>query len=358
MENKEKKFKVLLSGGGTAGHIYPAIAIADQIRKQYPQSQFLFVGAKDKMEMQKVPQRGYQIKGLWISGLQRGKIASNLLFPLKLICSLVKAVAIIKKFSPDVVVGTGGYASAPTLKAAQWTKVPYVIQEQNSIAGITNRWVASGAEKICVAYDNMDRFFDKEKIVKTGNPVREDLICLPQKTPKERKTLLALGGSLGSLAINELMSQNLDFFKSLDIDLKWQCGKFYFEKYKKYAKEGVEVVDFIDDMAQAYANADVVISRAGASCVSELCLVGKPVIFIPSPNVAENHQSKNAKEIQKCDAAICIEEKELKDKFQGVFKDLISSPSRMETLSKNIKKLALPNSTKDIVEIVIRAIER
>lgn len=352
--------KFIISGGGTGGHIYPAIAIANEIKHRYPEAEILFVGAKDRMEMQKVPEAGYPIKGLWISGLQRKLTIDNLMFPFKLISSLCKAWKIIKNFRPDVVIGTGGYASAPTLKVAQWLGIPTVIQEQNSHAGITNKWISRKAKKICVAYDNMENFFPKETIVKTGNPVRSDLLNITEKKNEakdffalaEKKTLLVLGGSLGARRINQLIEKSLPLFEKLDIQVLWQCGKLYYEEYKKYNSENIKVLQFIDRMDFAYAGADIIISRAGASSVSELCLVGKPVIFIPSPNVAEDHQTKNAQAITKKDGAILITEKELDTTFKDTFQRLINDVHWQNTLSKNIQKLALPNATTEIVNII------
>ena len=352
--------KFIISGGGTGGHIYPAIAIANEIKRRYPEAEILFVGAKDRMEMQKVPEAGYPIKGLWISGLQRKLTIDNLMFPFKLISSLCKAWKIIKNFRPDVVIGTGGYASAPTLKVAQWLGIPTVIQEQNSHAGITNKWISRKAKKICVAYDNMENFFPKETIVKTGNPVRSDLLNITEKKNEakdffalaEKKTLLVLGGSLGARRINQLIEKSLPLFEKLDIQVLWQCGKLYYEEYKKYNSENIKVLQFIDRMDFAYAGADIIISRAGASSVSEFCLVGKPVIFIPSPNVAEDHQTKNAQAITKKDGAILITEKELDTTFKDTFQRLINDVHWQNTLSKNIQKLALPNATTEIVNII------
>lgn len=353
--------KIIISGGGTGGHIYPAIAIANEIKKRYADAQILFVGANDRMEMQKVPQAGYPIKGLWISGIQRKLTLDNLAFPLKLVSSLWKARQIIKDFRPDVVIGTGGYASAPTLKAAQWLGVPTVIQEQNSHAGVTNKWVCQKAQKICVAYDNMEQFFPKESIVKTGNPVRQDLLDILSKREQgqsffglnpHRKTLLVLGGSLGARRINQLIEKHLPLFEKMEIQLLWQCGKLYYDEYKKYESSAVKVLQFIDKMDFAYSVADVIISRAGASSVSELCIVGKPVVFIPSPNVAEDHQTKNAQALADKNAAILLPEKMLEEQFENIFTKLIADASQQKELSENIKKLALPNATKDIVDIV------
>ena len=318
--------KFILSGGGTGGHIYPAIAIADELKKRYPDAEFLFVGANDRMEMQRVPQAGYSIKGLQIAGIQRKLSLKNLLLPFKLLKSLYQARQIIQKFQPDAVIGTGGYASAPTLKAAQWLKVPYFIQEQNSFAGITNKWVSKKANKIFVAYQNMEKFFPKAKIQITGNPIREGLTTIQDKNKnafesfsldENKFTLLVLGGSLGAKSINQLISSNLSFFQENEVQILWQCGKFYYDEYKEKQTEMVQVRPFIENMNDAYAVADVIISRAGASSVSELCVVGKPVIFVPSPNVAEDHQTKNAQAIADEKAAILIKETELKCSYSN-----------------------------------------
>ena len=358
--------KFILSGGGTGGHIYPAIAIADELKKRYPDAEFLFVGANDRMEMQRVPQAGYSIKGLQIAGIQRKLSLKNLLLPFKLLKSLYQARQIIQKFQPDAVIGTGGYASAPTLKAAQWLKVPYFIQEQNSFAGITNKWVSKKANKIFVAYQNMEKFFPKAKIQITGNPIREGLTTIQDKNKnafenfsldENKFTLLVLGGSLGAKSINQLISSNLSFFQENQVQILWQCGKFYYDEYKEKQTEMVQVRPFIENMNDAYAVADVIISRAGASSVSELCVVGKPVIFVPSPNVAEDHQTKNAQAIADEKAAILIKETELKDNFQKIFLEIFNDKEKRKILSENIKALAKPNATKQIVDEIIKIIK-
>src|SRR5690606_35062563 len=300
----QKKF--IISGGGTGGHIYPAVAIANELKSRFSDAEFLFVGAKDRMEMEKVPQAGYKIKGLWISGLQRSLSFQNLAFPLKLISSLWKSQRILKDFKPDAAIGTGGYASAPLLRMASMRKIPCLIQEQNSHAGITNKWLSGKGQKICVAHDGMEKFFPSEKIKLTGNPGRRDLLDNSSKKEesiaffnlkKNKKTLLVLGGSLGARRINQLIEKSLPFFEKNNMQVIWQCGKFYEETYKNKGSETVQVHAFLNRMDLAYAAADFIISRAGALSVSELCLVGKPVVFIPSPNVAEDHQTKNAKAI-------------------------------------------------------------
>jgi UDP-N-acetylglucosamine--N-acetylmuramyl-(pentapeptide) pyrophosphoryl-undecaprenol N-acetylglucosamine transferase len=360
------KHKFILSGGGTGGHIYPAIAIANELKSRFPDAEILFVGAKDKMEMQKVPQAGYEIKGLWIAGLQRKLTLQNAMFPFKLIDSLWKSRKIIKQFKPDVVIGTGGFASGPLLKMANSMNIPTVIQEQNSYPGITNKLLSSKANSICVAYDNLERFFPKEKITVTGNPVRQDLLDIQSKREEAithfkldaaKKTLLVLGGSLGARRINQLIEKELDKLLSLNVQIVWQCGKFYFEDYKKYNKYNVQVMAFIERMDLVYAAADVVVSRAGASSVSELCIVGKPVIFIPSPNVAEDHQTKNAQAIVGKKGAILLKEQQLDEDFSLVFESLIKDKGKQEQLSQNIRLLARPNATVQIVDEIVKLIK-
>ena len=362
-----KQPKIILSGGGTGGHIYPAISIANELKSRYPEASILFVGAKDRMEMQKVPEAGYPIEGLWISGIQRKLSLSNLMFPFKLISSLWKSKKIIKKFQPDVVIGTGGFASGPLLKMANSANIPTVLQEQNSFPGITNKWLAKGADKICVAYDDMDRFFPEDKIIKTGNPVRQDLLEIDSKRNEglttynldpEKKTILVIGGSLGARRINQLIEKELTFFDKNEIQVLWQCGKLYYEEYKKYdSTKGVQVHQFLNTMDLAYAAADVIVSRAGASSVSELCIVAKPTLFIPSPNVAEDHQTKNANAIVSQNGAKMLQESELDEKFEKTITQLLSSEAMQIKLTHAIKKLALPDATKDIVneiELLIR----
>jgi len=362
-----EKLKFIISGGGTGGHIYPAIAIADELKFRFPDCEILFVGAKDKMEMQKVPQAGYPIEGLWISGLQRKLTLQNILFPVKVLDSILKARKIIKKFKPNVVIGTGGFASGPLLKAASGMKIATVIQEQNSYPGITNKWLSKDAKVICVAYEHLERFFPKDKIVLTGNPVRQDLIFIDENKEDaltyfaldaSKKTLLVLGGSLGARRINQLIEKELNFILEMNIQIIWQCGKLYFDDYSHYNETpNVKVVSFIDRMDLVYAAADFIISRAGASSVSELCLVGKPVIFIPSPNVAEDHQTKNAKAIEDQKGAILIKESDLDAQFLETFSNLITNTEKQEKLSKKIKKLAKPNATQDIVQQIIKLIK-
>jgi UDP-N-acetylglucosamine--N-acetylmuramyl-(pentapeptide) pyrophosphoryl-undecaprenol N-acetylglucosamine transferase len=359
------KYKFILSGGGTGGHIYPAIAIANELKSRFPDSEILFVGAKDKMEMQKVPQAGYPIKGLWIAGLQRRLTIDNALFPVKLVASLWESRKIIKQFKPDVVIGTGGFASGPLLQMANAMNIPTVIQEQNSYPGITNKLLSKKANAICVAYENLERFFPKEKIILTGNPVRQDLIAIDSKREEaisyfnldaNKKTVLVLGGSLGARRINQLIEKELDKMLSQNVQIIWQCGKLYFEEYKKYNTANVQVMAFVERMDLVYAAADIVISRAGASSVSELCIVGKPVIFIPSPNVAEDHQTKNAKAISDKKGAILLRESELDSQFSLVFEALIKDEGKQKQLSENIKQLAMPEATNQIVDAIVKLI--
>jgi UDP-N-acetylglucosamine--N-acetylmuramyl-(pentapeptide) pyrophosphoryl-undecaprenol N-acetylglucosamine transferase len=325
------------------------------------------VGASDRMEMEKVPQAGYKIEGLWIAGLQRSLSMKNLMFPFKLISSLIKSRRIIKKFKPDVAIGTGGYASAPLLKVASGKNIPCLIQEQNGHAGVTNKWLSKTVNTICVAYDGMEKFFPKSKLVLTGNPVRQDLLDISAnrvaaqkhfKLDASKKTVLILGGSLGARKINQLVEAALPFFKDQNVQLIWQCGKLYEEQYKKYTEGQIQVSAFLNRMDLAYAAADVIISRAGAISVSELCLVGKPVIFIPSPNVAEDHQTKNALSISSKGAAIVIKEADADQNFESELSLLINDEQKQKQLSENIKKLAKPNATNEIVGEVIKLLNR
>jgi UDP-N-acetylglucosamine--N-acetylmuramyl-(pentapeptide) pyrophosphoryl-undecaprenol N-acetylglucosamine transferase len=355
----KQSINFILSGGGTGGHIYPAVSIANQLKVKYPDANFLFVGAKNKMEMEKVPQAGYEIKGLWISGIQRKITVDNLAFPFKLLSSLWGAFKIIKKFKPTVVIGTGGFASGPMLYAANLKGVKTVIQEQNSYPGITNKLLSKKADKICVAYDGLERFFPSNKIVKTGNPVRQDLLTIDDKRNEAlsffkldttKKTLVVIGGSLGARAINNLIEKQIHWLVEQHFQVIWQTGKLYYDEFKKYdALEGVQTHAFLNRMDLTYAAANVLISRAGASSISELCIVGKPVIFIPSPNVAEDHQTKNALSVVSQNAALLLKETEL-NSFQTIFLGLMNDENLQKRLSENIKKLALPNATNDIVK--------
>ncbi len=357
----KQSINILVSGGGTGGHIYPAVAIANELKKRFPKANFLFVGAKDRMEMEKVPQEGYDIKGLWITGIQRKLTFTNLLFPFKLISSLWNANKIINQFKPDIVIGTGGFASGPTLYMASLKNIPTLIQEQNSFPGITNKLLAKKARVICVAYDGLERFFPKDKIIKTGNPVRQDLLDISSKRnealdffklEKNKKTLLVLGGSLGARAINKLIASNIDWLVEQGIQLVWQTGKLYIDEYTIFNKKNnVQTHAFLHRMDLAYSASDIIISRAGAGSISELCMVGKPVVFIPSPNVSEDHQTKNAMSVVEKSAAVLLKESEL-DSFQIVFGKFINDIELQKSLSNNIKKLELPTATQHIANEV------
>lgn len=360
--------KVIISGGGTGGHIYPAIAIANALKEMVPEVDILFVGAEGRMEMEKVPEAGYPIKGLWISGFQRSLSLKNLLFPFKLIHSMLAARKIVKEFLPDVVVGVGGYASGPILKAAQNQGVPTVIQEQNSYAGVTNKLLAENASVVCVAYEGMEAYFPQDKIVFTGNPVRKDILNLDGKREEavaffkldpRKKTILVIGGSLGARTINESIDEGFDAIIRKDIQLIWQTGKTYYETALKtdnrHQTKLVRIYDFIKRMDLAYAVADVVISRAGALSISELSLVHKPAILVPSPNVAEDHQTKNALSLVNKEAALMVRDHESVGKLVEKAISLLQDERLKEGLLLNISKLGRPNAAKDIAKEVLKA---
>lgn len=362
-----KPLKVILSGGGTGGHIFPAVAIANEIKKLVPHADILFVGALGKMEMEKVPAAGYKIIGVPIAGLQRKFTLSNFKLPFLIIQSLLKTRKIIKDFQPDVVVGTGGYASGPLLKAATGKGIPALLQEQNSYAGITNKILSKKASKICVAYEGMEKFFPKEKILLTGNPVRQDIKDVKKnraeaqqffKLDPNKKTILVIGGSLGARTINESMGAGLQQLVDNNIQLIWQTGKGYFEKAKeqvsKYDDKNIYAFDFIGRMDLAYAAADIVISRAGASSVSELCNIGMPCILVPSPNVAEDHQTKNAMALVHKDAAILVSDAEAREKLVPEATELIINSIQQVTLSNNISKMAFYDSANVIAKEVLK----
>lgn len=364
-----QQLRIIVSGGGTGGHIFPAIAIANAIKTIRPDTEFLFVGAEGKMEMEKVPAAGYKIEGLWISGFQRKLTLSNLAFPFKVISSILKAKRILKTFKPDAVIGTGGFASGPMLQVAASQGIPTLIQEQNSYAGITNKILSQKVDRICVAYSGMEKFFPKQKIILTGNPVRQDILSLEGKRERgleffgldgNKKTILVIGGSLGARTINESIMNCLEDFASNNIQLIWQTGKGYFETAKsgvsKFEGIGIKAFDFIQKMDLAYSVADMVISRAGASSVSELCLVRKPTILIPSPNVAEDHQTKNAMALVTYNAAIIIKDIDAKQQLKAVAIKLIKDEEACFKLSENIARLALPDSAIVIANEVISLI--
>lgn len=355
--------KVIISGGGTGGHIFPAIAIANELKKQDPTIEILFVGAIGKMEMEKVPAAGYKIEGLWISGLQRKLTVKNLSFPFKVISSLLRARKILRQFKPDAVIGVGGFASGPMLRAAAGKGIPTIIQEQNSYPGITNKILSKKVRKICVAYEGLEKWFPKEKIVLTGNPVREEIVKLEGKRERglehfglntAQSTLLIIGGSLGARTINEAIELNLSLLKENNIQVIWQTGKGFFERAKQSASsfDNVKVFDFIAKMDLAYAVADVVVSRAGAISVSELCLVKKPCILIPSPNVAEDHQTKNAMALVNHHAAVLVKDIEAKEKLGETLKMIFSSQDEQNKLRNNIASLGFNNSTQAIVAVI------
>jgi UDP-N-acetylglucosamine--N-acetylmuramyl-(pentapeptide) pyrophosphoryl-undecaprenol N-acetylglucosamine transferase len=332
--------------------------------------EILFVGAKGKMEMQKVPEAGYKIIGLWISGLQRKLTLDNLSFPFKVIVSLMKSRKIIKQFNPHAVVGVGGYASGPLLKMATRKNIPAVLQEQNSYAGLTNKLLAKKVQKICVAYPNMDKFFPSEKVVLTGNPVRKDILDLAGKKSDAishfnlqagKKTLLVLGGSLGARTLNDSMILNIQKLIDADVQVIWQCGKFYYEEMKSKLADiansnNVLLFEFMKEMDLAYAAADVVISRAGALSVSEISIAGKPTIFVPSPNVAEDHQTKNAKAMVDNHAAILVKDDIAREQLIDQALDLINDNEKQKGLSENIRTLAKPDAANDIVNEIVRLI--
>lgn len=361
---KEKNnIKVIISGGGTGGHLFPAIAIADAIKEKMPEAEFLFVGANGKIEMEKVPQLGYKIVGLNIAGFQRSLSLRNLSFPFKLLQSMWKAYSTVKSFKPDIAIGTGGYASGPTLKAAEWLGIPTVIQEQNAFPGVTNKLLGKKAHKIFAAFENLEHYFDKNKIVVTGNPLRK--IVSLQNINKhlavehfglspQKPVIFITGGSLGALAINKAIAANIDLFKENDIQLIWQCGKFYEKEYLSFNSESIKVVTFIDKMEYAYTAADIIISRAGAGTISELALVGKPTIMLPSPNVAEDHQTKNVLSLVEKNATIMVKDTEADQKLGHQALDLINNTELKASLSKNIAKLAKPNATQDIANEVFK----
>ncbi|MFT5833233.1 MAG: UDP-N-acetylglucosamine--N-acetylmuramyl-(pentapeptide) pyrophosphoryl-undecaprenol N-acetylglucosamine transferase [Cognaticolwellia sp.] len=362
--------KIIISGGGTGGHVFPAIAIANAIKAIEPNADILFVGANGKIEMEKVPKAGFPIKGLWISGFHRQLTLRNLMFPLKLIASLFKARRIVKAFKPDVAVGVGGYASGPTLEMAARAGVPALIQEQNSYAGVTNKLLAKKVKKVCVAYNNMDRFFEKEKIILTGNPVREAITQIEGKKTEaleyfsfhdKKHTILVIGGSLGARTLNNAMEANFDNIANRqDVQYLWQCGKLYYEEFKegKTAQlPNVVLTKFVDKMDLAYAVADVVISRAGATSISELCLVQKPVILVPSPNVAEDHQTKNAMALVAKNAAILVKDSDAKDNMVTTALAVLGDHAHQLQLSQNIKTLGRRNAAERIAKEVLKLVK-
>jgi UDP-N-acetylglucosamine--N-acetylmuramyl-(pentapeptide) pyrophosphoryl-undecaprenol N-acetylglucosamine transferase len=354
-------YRVLIGGGGTGGHVFPAIAIADALKKKDPGMEFLFVGALGKMEMEKVPEAGYAIEGLPVAGFQRRLTWKNISFFYKLLLSMIQSRRIIKNYSPDLAVGVGGYASGPILKAASRKGIPILLQEQNSYAGVTNRLLAKSARTICVAYENMERYFPRERIILTGNPVRHYLLSL-QVHPEEayrtfqikkgKKVCLLLGGSLGARTLNESFLKGLQKLDREDLVLLWQCGKYYHKEVEKNVKssalQNIRVMPFISRMDLAYGVADLIVSRAGALTISELCIVGKPVILVPSPNVAEDHQTHNASSLVSKNAALMISDAEAEEKLVDRMLDLLEDETEQEQLSENIKQLGIADASERI----------
>lgn len=362
------EIRIIISGGGTGGHIFPAVSIANAIRARRPDARILFVGAEGRMEMQRVPAAGYDIVGLPVCGFDRKNLLRNVRVLWKLAQSQLKARRVIKDFRPQAAVGVGGYASGPTLKVAGMMGIPTLLQEQNSYAGVTNKLLARKAEKICVAYEGMERFFDKDKIILTGNPVRQDL--LTRQTDRadairafgldpQKKTILIIGGSLGARTINRCVLDHLDFIRRSGVQFIWQTGKIYIDDARRQVAAAGElpmlhVTDFLSDMATAYSAADVVISRAGAGSISEFCLLSKPVVLVPSPNVAEDHQTKNALALVNKEAAICVKDSEAQSRMLETAIATVNDPERLRTLSENIAKLAFRDSADRIADEVLK----
>ncbi len=367
--SKNPPYRIMISGGGTGGHVFPAISIGQALKEILSEVDILFVGAKGKIEMTKVPDAGFDIVGMWISGLQRRLTISNLIFPIKLVVSLVHAYRLITKFKPDVVVGVGGYASGPLLYVASIRKIPTLIQEQNSYAGLTNKLLASNVNTVCVAHEGMETYFPKEKIIVTGNPVRSNLE-LPEsqkdqafdffKLDKGRPTLLVIGGSLGARTINESISKGIDQILEQGVQLIWQTGKFYFDDLKDrhghQLEAGVYMSDFINQMKYAYGIADVVISRAGALSIAELMVTGKASILVPSPNVAEDHQTKNAKALEEREAAVTIRDSSAEQELVNKALQLLQDKVLQESLKENISAMAKPDAARTIANKVIELI--
>ncbi len=364
MKQMKANPKIVISGGGTGGHIFPAIAIADALKRRFPKAEILFIGAKGRMEMERVPKAGYPIEGLWISGMT--KDIRSLTLPLKLVSSLSKARRILKGFGPDVVIGVGGFASGPTLKAANWLGIPTVIQEQNSYPGKTNRNVGKKAKAICVAYNHMEKWFPKEKIHLTGNPLRANIAANGTReeaaayfhVDATKPVVLLVGGSQGALGINKGISAQLNAFKNNDLQLIWQTGKTYIDQANQEVKalgleDKVKPTVFIDRMDLAYTMADVVISRAGAMSISELALVQKPVIFVPLPTAAEDHQTKNAQRLVDANAALMVKNAETETGLVPTLLQLVADHDLQEKMKANIGKFARPNAAEDIVNVIV-----
>lgn len=361
----------MISGGGTGGHVYPAIAIANALRAKHPDCHILFVGALGKMEMEKVPQAGYEIIGLNITGIQRKLTLRNMMWPYKLLASLFRADKELKKFKPDAVIGVGGYASGPLLYAATRQKIPTLIEEQNSYAGLTNKWLAPRVDKICVAYDGLESFFPKEKLVFTGNPVRQDIVLAEEKRNKalahfgfsaDKKTLLIIGGSLGARTLNEALVNGLPKLIERGVQVIWQTGRFYYEEMKECTQamdlSQVRMVEFLKEMDLAYAASNVVISRAGALSVSEIAIVQKPCILVPSPNVAEDHQTKNARALVSKEAALLVKDVEAKEVLVDGALMLLDNEEKQALLRENIAPLGKPQAAETIANEVLSLIKQ
>jgi UDP-N-acetylglucosamine--N-acetylmuramyl-(pentapeptide) pyrophosphoryl-undecaprenol N-acetylglucosamine transferase len=366
-----KNYRVIISGGGTGGHIFPAISIANKLKERYPSVEILFVGAENRMEMEKVPAAGYKIVGLPVSGFDRAHLLNNIKVIYRLIKSLFKAFSTIRSFKPDIAIGVGGFASGPVLRMSSWLRIPTLIQEQNSYAGVTNKLLARSANRICVAYEGMEQFFPATKISLTGNPIRQDLEKAIDKKEealsyfglsKGKKTILVIGGSLGAKTINQSVMAALDTLASADdVQLIWQTGKLYYKEASKHLKAygGIKLyhADFINRMDYAYAVADLVISRAGASSISELCILKKPVLLVPSPNVAEDHQTKNAMALVQKEAAIMVSDRDAYKELLPMALEVVRNDAQLEKMSKHIADLALPNAADRIVDEIIKIIE-
>lgn len=359
--------RIIISGGGTGGHIFPAIAIANAIKNQFPDALILFVGAKGRMEMEKVPEAGYPIQGLDIAGIQRSLSLQNFLLPIKIIKSIKQATDIVNKFKPDLAVGVGGYASGPLLFVCGRKGIPYIIQEQNSYAGLTNKLLASKASFIAVAYEGMEKFFPANKLKIFGNPVRENVVKIANKREdafnffdldSSKKTVLIIGGSLGARTINRSIHKGLNEFSLRDVNVIWQTGKYYFEQVKQLNTNKLRILPFIKEMDFAYAAADLIISRAGATSISELCVIGKPVVLVPSPNVAEDHQTKNAQYLVDRSAAILIPDSEAENNLVHDSLELLDDYTKCHLLGQNIKKLALLNAAHSITNELINLLKK
>lgn len=359
--------RIIISGGGTGGHIFPAIAIANALKKQDPNTEILFVGALGRMEMEKVPAAGYEIIGLNIQGIQRKSILKNLLFPVKLFNSVKRSLEIIRDFKPDAAVGVGGYASGPLLYAASLKGVPYLIQEQNSYAGITNKWLGKKAKKICVAFDGMDKFFPADRIIKTGNPIRRESVQIAGKRIQAlelyklsafKQTIMITGGSLGARTLNNSVLAGLDKLIAADVQVIWQTGKFYYKTLIEQLGEeyhpNIKIMEFVNRMDLAYAAADIIISRGGAGTIAELCMVKKPVILVPSPNVAEDHQTKNALALVGHHAAVFVADRDAEAKLIDKAIELLNDKEQQKKISSNIGKMAMPHADEVIAKEVIQ----